>query len=55
MCIRDSPKGGIVEKQLPVNISNLSLMTKDGEKTRVGFKIENGKKVRISKKSKEII
>ena len=51
----ENPKGGIVEKQLPVNISNLSLMTKDGEKTRVGFKIENGKKVRISKKSKEII
>mgnify|MGYP001470135192 CR=1 FL=1 len=51
----ENPKGGIVEKQLPINISNLSLMTKDGVKTRVGFKTENGKKVRISKKSKEII
>ena len=51
----ENPKGGIVEKQLPINISNLSLMTKDGEKTRVGFKVEDGKKVRISKKSKEII
>jgi large subunit ribosomal protein L24 len=51
----ENPKGGIVEKQLPINISNLSLMTKDGEKTRVGYKVENGKKVRISKKSKEII
>jgi ribosomal protein L24 len=30
-------------------------MTKDGEKTRIGFKIEDGKKVRISKKSKETI
>jgi large subunit ribosomal protein L24 len=30
-------------------------MTKDGEKTRVGYKVEDGKKVRISKKSKEII
>ena len=51
----ENPKGGIIEKQLPINISNLSLMTKDGVKTRSGFKIENGKKVRISKKSKEII
>jgi hypothetical protein len=30
-------------------------MTKDGEKTRIGFKNENGKKVRISTKSKETI
>ena len=51
----ENPKGGIIEKQLPIDISNLSLMTKDGEKTRIGFKIEDGKKVRISKKSKETI
>jgi large subunit ribosomal protein L24 len=51
----ENPKGGIIEKLLPINISNLSLMTKDGEKTRVGYKIEDGKKVRISIKSKEII
>ena len=51
----ENPKGGIVEKQLPINISNLSLMTKGGEKTRVGYKVEDGKKVRVSKKSKEII
>ena len=35
----ENPKGGIVEKQLPINISNLSLMTKDGEKTRIGYKV----------------
>jgi len=51
----ENPKGGIVEKQLPIDISNLSLMTKDGNKTRVGYRIEEGKKVRISKKSNEII
>ena len=33
----ENPKGGIIEKQLPIDISNLSLMTKDGNKTRVGF------------------
>ena len=30
-------------------------MTKDGEKTRVGFDIKDGKKIRISKKTKESI
>ena len=38
----ENPKGGIIEKQLPIDISNLSLMTKDGEKTRIGFKNEDG-------------
>ena len=49
----ENPKGGIIEKQLPINISNISLMTKEGEKTRIGYKNEDGKKVRISTKSKE--
>ncbi|MEK9755537.1 MAG: 50S ribosomal protein L24 [Bacteroidota bacterium] len=51
----ENPKGGIIEKQLPIDISNLSLMTKDGEKTRVGFEIKDGTKIRISKKTKESI
>ena len=51
----NSPKGGIVEKEAPIHISNLSLTTKDGDATRVGYKIEEGKKVRISIKTKEII
>ena len=51
----ENPKCGIIEKQLPINISNISLMTKEGEKTRIGYKNEDGKKVRISTKSKEII
>ena len=51
----ENPKGGIIETQLPIDISNLSLMTKDGNKTRVGYRIDDGKKVRISKKSNEII
>ena len=51
----ENPKGGISEKLLPITISNISLMTKDGEKTRIGYKNEDGKKVRISTKSKETI
>jgi len=51
----ENPKGGIIEKQLPLEISNLSLLTKSGEKTKVGYKFEDGKKVRYSKKSNEIL
>lgn len=50
-----SPQGGIVEKEAPIHISNLSLLTSNGETTRVGFKTEGDKKVRFSKKSNEVI
>ena len=50
-----SPQGGIVEKESSIQISNLSLLTSKGETTRVGYKMEDGKKVRFSKKSNEVI
>lgn len=50
-----SPQGGIVEKEAFIQISNLSLLTAKGETTRVGYKMEDGKKVRFSKKSNEVI
>ena len=50
-----NPQGGIVEKEAPLQISNLSLLTSNGETTRVGFRMEDGKKVRFSKKSNEVI
>jgi len=50
-----NPQGGIVEKEAPMHISNLSLLTSKGETTRVGFKMEGDKKVRFSKKSNEVI
>ncbi|MDW5287757.1 50S ribosomal protein L24 [Formosa sp. PL04] len=50
-----SPQGGIVEKEAPIQISNLSLLTTKGEATRVGYRVEDGKKVRFSKKSNEVI
>jgi|TARA_B100001063_G_scaffold6890_2_gene5153 large subunit ribosomal protein L24 len=52
----NNPKGGIIEKEAPINISNISLITKDGQTTRFGFRLEkDGKKVRFSKKTNEII
>lgn len=50
-----SPQGGIVEKEAPIQVSNLSLLTSKGETTRIGYKMEGDKKVRFSKKSNEVI
>ena len=50
-----NPQGGIVEKEAPIHISNLSLLTSKGEATRVGYRMEGDKKVRYSKKSNEVI
>lgn len=49
-----NPQGGIVEKEAPIHISNLSLM-ENGEAVRVGYVMKDGKKVRVSKKSGEIV
>lgn len=51
----DNP-GGIIEEPAPIHISNLMLIDPaSGEATRVGRKEVDGKKVRYSKKSGEII
>lgn len=51
-----NPQGGIVKKEAFIHISNLSLIDpKTKQPTRVGFEERNGKKVRISKKSNEVI
>ena len=50
-----NPQGGIVKKEAPIHISNLSLLTKDGETTKVGYKMDGDKKLRFSKKSNEVI
>lgn len=50
-----NPQGGIVKKEAPIHISNLSLVDSKGQATRVGYRVEDGKKVRFSKKSNEVI
>ena len=51
-----NPQGGIIKKEAPIHISNLSLLDpKTGEITRVGYEQRDGKKVRISKKSKQVV
>jgi large subunit ribosomal protein L24 len=49
-------QGGRIAKELPIELSNLALVDpKSGEATRIGFRIENGEKVRYAKKSGETI
>lgn len=50
-------EGGIEQKELPLNISNVAFIDpKTGKATRIGYKIlEDGTKVRIARKSGEII
>ena len=50
-----NPQGGIIEKEAPIHISNLSLTTADGEATRVGFRMEDENKVRFAKKNNETL
>jgi large subunit ribosomal protein L24 len=49
-------EGGIIQKSLPIQISNLAIRDpKDGKPTRVGFKMVGEKKVRFAKRSGEVI
>ena len=47
-------KGGIIDKEMPIHISNiLAYDSKNKKPSKIGFKIEEGKKVRILKSSGE--
>jgi large subunit ribosomal protein L24 len=52
-----SPQGGVIKKEAPIHISNLSLIdAASGKPTRIGRRLnDNGKLVRFSKKSGEEI
>ncbi|EWH23386.1 50S ribosomal protein L24 [Bacillus haynesii] len=51
-----NPQGGILNQEAPIHVSNvMPLDPKTGEVTRVGYKVENGKKVRIAKKSGQVL
>ncbi|MFV8829670.1 50S ribosomal protein L24 [Alkalihalobacterium sp. APHAB7] len=53
---QDNPQGGIVSKEAAIHVSNVMIIDpKTGEPTRIGYKVEEGKKVRIAKKSGEAL
>jgi large subunit ribosomal protein L24 len=50
------PQGGLIKLEAPIHISNLSLIDpKSGKPTRISIRREEGKSIRISKKSGEEI
>jgi large subunit ribosomal protein L24 len=54
---QNNPQGGILNQEAPIHVSNVMLVDpKSGNATRVGYKeLNNGKKVRIAKKSGEAL
>ena len=54
-----NPQGGIVKMEAPIHVSNLNLVDPKSEATpkptRIGIKVVDGKKVRVAKKSGEVI
>lgn len=51
-----NPQGGIINQEAPIHVSNvMPIDPKTGEPTRVGYKVVDGKKVRIAKKSGEVL
>ena len=48
-------QGGRIPKAMPIALPNLSLIDSNGKPTRVGFKVEDGKKMRFAKSTGEAI
>ncbi|EEI19187.1 50S ribosomal protein L24 [Lentilactobacillus hilgardii] len=51
-----NPNGGIIDAEAPIHVSNVMLIDPStNEPTRVGIKVQDGKKIRYSKKSQKAI
>ena len=48
-------QGGRQPKAMPIDLSNLALVDSNGKATRVGFRMEDGKKVRFAKSTGDAI
>jgi len=49
-------QGGIVEKEAPIHVSNVAIFNPETSKAdRIGFKVEDGKKVRIFKSTQKAL
>ncbi|KQR68018.1 50S ribosomal protein L24 [Rhizobium sp. Leaf384] len=50
-----SQEAGIINKEAPIHLSNIAIADTDGKPTRVGFRIDGDKKVRVAKRSGDVI
>jgi large subunit ribosomal protein L24 len=48
-------QGGRIPQAMPIDLSNLALVDKNGKATRVGFRMEDDKKVRYAKTTGDVI
>ncbi|MGI1664018.1 50S ribosomal protein L24 [Palleronia sp. KMU-117] len=48
-------QGGRIPQAMPIDLSNLALMDKNGKATRVGFRMDGDKKVRFAKTTGDVI
>jgi large subunit ribosomal protein L24 len=48
-------QGGRLPKAMPVDLSNLAIVDKNGKPTRVGFRMDGDKKVRFAKTTGDVI
>jgi large subunit ribosomal protein L24 len=48
-------KGGIAERESPIALSNVMIMTSGGIATRVGYRMDGAKRVRVARKGGEIL
>lgn len=48
-------EAGIINKEASIHLSNIAIVGKDGKPTRVGFQVVDGKKVRVAKRSGDVI
>ncbi len=48
-------QGGRIPKAMPIELSNLAFLDKNGKATRVGFKMDGDKKVRFAKTTGDVI
>ena len=48
-------QGGRTPKAMPIDLSNLALLDKNGKATRVGFRMEGDRKVRFAKTTGDVI
>ena len=48
-------QGGRIAKAMPIDLSNLAILDRNGKASRVGFRMEGDRKVRFAKTTGEVI
>jgi large subunit ribosomal protein L24 len=51
---RATMQAGIIDKDMPIDASNVAILSR-GKPSRIGFRIEDGKKVRVAVKTGEVL